>query len=198
VFHSQNRPEGVSMFKSKTIIGALLISTALFFSASCSLPGIERRTFLRLSWTETPRNVSFPSFPSVINRNEYVEHIEGYHQGYYEIGSWAYDADYWITVDDGGPAPELGIGDSGDWHYLTLRLLETGPEIDTDFIETRSPRAMADYTTESAAAEELENGLPGVPSTRTGSNAIDPQVVEREWRQGPLHVRARYRIYALD
>lgn len=168
----------------------------LAMTASCALPGVDGRTFLRLDWTTPLDYVDFPAFPAVINTSSYVEHQEGYYDGFYRIGSYAYDASYWITVEPGGPASEISIGDSGDWYYMSMWLYSGGPEMYTDYIETRSV-STGDEGDGGSAVKEIENSFGPERNAILASTLGEPSVVEKTWQNGDLTVHGRFTVYRL-
>lgn len=173
----------------------LVLMAAALLAAGCGVPGDPGRTYLAIDWAYAPQVLYFPAFPQLIIAGEYVEHAAGSYVGEYIAWDGTYwVADYWITVEPGGPAPLVGSGDHGDDYYLSLWLWSFGPEIYTDEIVARA------IGSDGAREHVLASANPGdapaeIIAARARMRAMEPTVVRQSAQTGRFVITVDARGY---
>lgn len=171
--------------------GALILGLIILaVLAGCGVPGDPGVTYLAIDWSSTPQALYFPAFPDTIVAGQYVQHSAGTYEGEYIAWDGSYwRADYWIEVEEGGPAPIIGTGDHGDEYYLSLWLYSFGPSIFTDAIVTRSVSDAPSSSKQHATTTQTNGTVPqAILDARLAAASQEPVLVQESG------VRGRYRI----
>lgn len=171
--------------------GALILGLIILaVLAGCGAPGDPGVTYLAIDWSSSPQALYFPAFPDTIVAGQYVQHSAGTYEGEYVAWDGSYwQADYWIEVEEGGPAPLIGTGDHGDEYYLSLWLYSFGPSIFTDAIVTRSVSDASSGSEQQLTTIQTNGTVPqAILDARLAAASQEPVLVQES------EVRGRYRI----